>query len=416
MSLKIANNVTELIGNTPLVRLNRIAAGIDGTVAVKLEFFNPAHSVKDRIAAAMLDAAESEGLIGPDSIILEATSGNTGIGLAMVCAARGYRLVITMPETMSRERRILLRAYGAELILTPGAEGMAGAIAKAEALAASDSRYFIPHQFDNPANPAIHRQTTAEEIWRDTAGEVDIVVAGVGTGGTITGIGEALKARKPSVRIVAVEPDASPVLSGGAKGPHPLQGIGAGFVPSVLNTGIYDEIVRVKSDDAFATARDMARKEGLLGLEGVADAEPDPYARKGLQLLVDGAEPEVIRSILEVDLFTQESRDLQAAKVFESMGGYAPTIGIIGAVMGLIHVMGNLANPAQLGSGIAVAFVATIYGVASANLVLLPVASKLKSIAMRQSRYREMLLEGILSIAEGENPRSIELKLQGFTG
>ena len=260
----IAQNVTELIGNTPLVKLNRVTAGMPATVLAKLEFFNPAHSVKDRIAAAMLDAAESEGLIGPDSIILEATSGNTGIGLAMVCAARGYRLVITMPETMSRERRILLRAYGAELILTPGAEGMAGAIAKAEALAASDSRYFIPHQFDNPANPAIHRQTTAEEIWRDTAGEVDIVVAGVGTGGTITGIGEALKARKPSVRIVAVEPDASQVLSGGAKGPHPLQGIGAGFVPSVLNTGIYDEIVRVKSDDAFATARDMARKEGLL--------------------------------------------------------------------------------------------------------------------------------------------------------
>ncbi|MCG9079514.1 cysteine synthase A [Laribacter hongkongensis] len=260
----IAQNVTELIGNTPLVKLNRVTAGMPATVLAKLEFFNPAHSVKDRIAAAMLDAAESEGLIGPDSIILEATSGNTGIGLAMVCAARGYRLVITMPETMSRERRILLRAYGAELILTPGAEGMAGAIAKAEALAASDSRYFIPHQFDNPANPAIHRQTTAEEIWRDTAGEVDIIVAGVGTGGTITGIGEALKARKPSVRIVAVEPDASPVLSGGAKGPHPLQGIGAGFVPNVLNTGIYDEIVRVKSDDAFATARDMARKEGLL--------------------------------------------------------------------------------------------------------------------------------------------------------
>ena len=260
----IAQNVTELIGNTPLVKLNRVTAGMPATVLAKLEFFNPAHSAKDRIAAAMLDAAESEGLIGPDSIILEATSGNTGIGLAMVCAARGYRLVITMPETMSRERRILLRAYGAELILTPGAEGMAGAIAKAEALAASDSRYFIPHQFDNPANPAIHRQTTAEEIWRDTAGEVDIVVAGVGTGGTITGIGEALKARKPSVRIVAVEPDASPVLSGGAKGPHPLQGIGAGFVPSVLNTGIYDEIVCVKSDDAFATARDMARKEGLL--------------------------------------------------------------------------------------------------------------------------------------------------------
>ncbi|MCG9010618.1 pyridoxal-phosphate dependent enzyme, partial [Laribacter hongkongensis] len=217
----IAQNVTELIGNTPLVKLNRVTAGMPATVLAKLEFFNPAHSVKDRIAAAMLDAAESEGLIGPDSIILEATSGNTGIGLAMVCAARGYRLVITMPETMSRERRILLRAYGAELILTPGAEGMAGAIAKAEALAASDSRYFIPHQFDNPANPAIHRQTTAEEIWRDTAGEVDIVVAGVGTGGTITGIGEVLKARKPSVRIVAVEPDASPVLSGGAKGPHP---------------------------------------------------------------------------------------------------------------------------------------------------------------------------------------------------
>lgn len=262
--MKIANNVTELIGNTPLVRLNRIALGTKAQIVAKLEFYNPAHSVKDRIGAAMLDAAEKDGKIKSDTIVLEPTSGNTGIALAMVCAARGYKCVLTMPESMSKERRMLLRAYGAELILTPGPEGMAGAIKKAEELAASDKRYFIPQQFKNPANPEIHRKTTAEEIWRDTDGKVDILVAGVGTGGTITGIGEVIKGRKPSFRVVAVEPDASPVLSGGAKGAHKIQGIGAGFIPDVLNTGIYDEIVRVKDDDAIETARRMAKEEGLL--------------------------------------------------------------------------------------------------------------------------------------------------------
>jgi len=262
--MKIANNVTELVGNTPLVKLNRITAGCGATVVAKLEFFNPGHSVKDRIAVAMLDAAVAAGKIGPDTIILEPTSGNTGIGLAMVCAARGIKSAFVMPETMSRERKLLLKAYGADLILTPGPEGMGGAIKKAEELAAADARYFIPQQFENPANPAIHRSTTAEEIWRDTDGQVDIFVSGVGTGGTVTGVGEVLKERKPGVRIVAVEPDASPVLSGGTKGPHPIQGIGAGFVPSVLNTAIYDEVIRVKNDDAFAIARRMATEEGLL--------------------------------------------------------------------------------------------------------------------------------------------------------
>ena len=262
--MKIADNVTALIGNTPLVKLNRVANGIRGTVVAKLEFFNPAHSVKDRIAAAMIDAAQAAGKIGPDTVVLEPTSGNTGIGLAMVCAARGIKCAFVMPETMSRERRLLLKAYGAELILTPGPEGMGGAIRKAEELAATDARYFIPQQFENPANPAVHRSTTAEEIWRDTDGTVDIVVSGVGTGGTVTGIGEVLKERKPGVKIIAVEPDASPVLSGGAKGPHPIQGIGAGFVPKVLNTGIYNEVCRVRNEDAFAMARRMATEEGLL--------------------------------------------------------------------------------------------------------------------------------------------------------
>jgi cysteine synthase A len=262
--MNIADNVTALIGNTPLVKLNRVTAGINGTVVAKLEFFNPAHSVKDRIAAAMIDAAQAAGKITPSTVVLEPTSGNTGIGLAMVCAARGIRCAFVMPETMSRERRLLLKAYGAELILTPGPDGMGGAIKKAEELAAADPRYFIPQQFENPANPEVHRQTTAEEIWRDTDGAVDIVVSGIGTGGTITGIGEMLKAKKPGVRIVAVEPDASPVLSGGQKGPHPIQGIGAGFVPKVLNTAIYDEVARVKNEDAFSMARRMATEEGLL--------------------------------------------------------------------------------------------------------------------------------------------------------
>jgi cysteine synthase A len=262
--MKIANDVTELVGNTPLVRLNRLTEGLPGTVVAKLEYFNPAHSVKDRIGVAMIDAAERDGLINSDTIIVEPTSGNTGIALAMVCAARGYKCTIIMPDTLSRERRMLLRAFGAELILTPGSEGMNGAIAKAEELAAADERYFIPQQFKNPANPEIHRQTTAEEIWRDTDGEVDFLVAGVGTGGTITGIGEVLKARKPSFRAVAVEPDESPVLSGGEKGKHKIQGIGAGFIPDVLNTSIYDEIIRVTDEDAMQTARKMATEEGLL--------------------------------------------------------------------------------------------------------------------------------------------------------
>ncbi len=263
--MAIAQSITDLIGNTPLVKLNRVTAGSVATVAAKLEFFNPAHSVKDRIALAMIDAAEKAGKIGPGTTIVEPTSGNTGIGLAMVCAARGYKLVITMPETMSRERRQLLRAYGAELILTPGPEGMGGAIAKArELVEANPDTWFLPQQFENPANPEVHRNTTAEEIWRDTDGQVDILVAGVGTGGTITGVGEVLKARKPGVQVVAVEPDASPVLSGGPKGPHPIQGIGAGFVPPILNTGIYDEIIRVKNDDAFDTARKVATQEGVL--------------------------------------------------------------------------------------------------------------------------------------------------------
>ena len=262
--MKIANDVTELVGNTPLVKLNRVTAGYGATVVAKLEFFNPGHSVKDRIAVAMLDAAQAAGRIGPDTVVLEPTSGNTGIGLAMVCAARGIKCAFTMPETMSRERKLLLKAYGAELILTPGPDGMGGAIAKARTMAEADSRYVIPQQFENPANPEVHRNTTAEEVWRDTDGQVDIFVSGVGTGGTITGVGEVLKARKPGVRIVAVEPDASPVLSGGAKGPHTIQGIGAGFIPAVLNTSIYDEVIRVTNDDAFAIARRMATEEGLL--------------------------------------------------------------------------------------------------------------------------------------------------------
>ena len=263
--MKIAQNVTELVGNTPLVRLNRLTEGAKAEVVAKLEFYNPAHSVKDRIGVAMIDAAEQAGLINQDTILVEPTSGNTGIALAFVAAARGYKLILTMPETMSKERRMLLRAYGAELVLTPGPDGMNGAIRKAEEIAASDpNRYFIPQQFKNPANPDIHRKTTAEEIWRDTDGKVDYLVAGVGTGGTITGVGEVIKERKPSFKAIAVEPDASPVLSGGMKGPHPIQGIGAGFVPDILNTKIYDEIIRVKNEDAFQTARRMAREEGLL--------------------------------------------------------------------------------------------------------------------------------------------------------
>ena len=262
--MKIANNVTELIGNTPLVRLNRVTTGAYAEILAKLEFYNPAHSVKDRIGFSMIEAAEKAGKIKPDTVIIEPTSGNTGIALAMVSAARGYKCILVMPDTMSKERRMLLRAYGAELILTPGADGMPGAIRKAEEMAAQDPKYLVLQQFNNPANPEIHRKTTAEEIWKDTGGKVDFLVAGVGTGGTITGVGEVLKKRNPDFKVVAVEPDTSAVLSGEAKGPHKIQGIGAGFVPSILNTKIYDEIIRVKDDDAFDIARRMAREEGLL--------------------------------------------------------------------------------------------------------------------------------------------------------
>ena len=262
--MRIANDITELIGNTPLVKIRNLAGDAPATIAAKLEYFNPAHSVKDRIGVAMIDAAQEAGLIGPDTIVVEPTSGNTGIALAMVCAARGIKIVLTMPETMSIERRMLLRGYGAELILTPGPEGMGGAIAKARELSESDPKYFMPQQFQNPANPAIHRRTTAEEIWRDTDGEVDILIAGVGTGGTITGVGQVLKERKPGVQVIAVEPAASPVLSGGQKGPHPIQGIGAGFVPEVLDTHVYDEIITVDAEDALTTARRAATEEGLL--------------------------------------------------------------------------------------------------------------------------------------------------------
>ncbi|MCK9876769.1 cysteine synthase A [Frankia sp. AgPm24] len=262
--MRIAEDITHLVGNTPLVRLRRVTEGAGAQVVAKLESFNPAHSVKDRLGLALIDAAEAAGAIGPGTVIVEPTSGNTGIALAMVCAARGYQCVLTMPETMSVERRMLLRAYGAQLVLTPGPEGMGGAIAKAEELARSDSRYFMPQQFENPANAAIHRVTTAEEIWRDTDGQIDILVAGVGTGGTITGVAEVIKQRRPSARFVAVEPAASPVLSGGAKGPHPIQGIGAGFVPKVLDTAIVDEIIQVEAEDAMVLARRLAREEGLL--------------------------------------------------------------------------------------------------------------------------------------------------------
>ncbi len=261
---RIANNVTDLIGNTPLVQLNRVTDGAAARVVAKLEFFNPASSVKDRIGVSMIEAAERDGRLGPDTIILEPTSGNTGIALAFVCAAKGYPLTLVMPDTMSMERRLLLRAYGAELVLTPGAQGMRAAIAKAEEMAAADARYFIPQQFLNPANPEIHRQTTAEEIWRDTDGQVDILVAGVGTGGTITGVAEVIKARKPSFQAIAVEPADSPVLSGGQPGSHKIQGIGAGFVPAVLNTGIIDEVIRVTNDEAISMARRVGAEEGVL--------------------------------------------------------------------------------------------------------------------------------------------------------
>ncbi|MGC2518862.1 MAG: cysteine synthase A [Burkholderiales bacterium] len=262
--MNIADSALGLVGNTPLVRLNRVAAGLSAQVVAKLEFYGPGASVKDRIGVAMIDAAERAGTLRPGMTVVEPTSGNTGIALAWVCAVKGYRCMLFMPESMSRERRAVIRAFGAELVLTPAAEGAIGAVKRAEELAASDpARYFIPQQFRNPANPEVHRRTTAEEIWRDTDGAADILISGIGTGGTITGVGEVIKSRKPGFKCIAVEPDASPVLSGGAKGPHAIQGLGAGFVPEVLNRGICDEIIRVTNDDAIATARRMAKEEGL---------------------------------------------------------------------------------------------------------------------------------------------------------
>lgn len=261
--MRIFENTTQLTGSTPLVRLRKLTANSQTQVLAKLEYFNPTHSVKDRIAVAMIDAAEKQGLLHPESIIIEPTSGNTGIGLAFTATARGYKSTIVMPESVSQERKLMMHALGAELILTPAQGGMQSAIDKAHALLASDDRYFMPDQFNNPANPEIHRQTTAQEIWQDTDGTVDILVAGVGTGGTITGTGEGLRMHNPHIRIVAVEPAASPVLSGGQKGSHPIQGIGAGFIPSILNTRILDEVIQVTGEEAFSTARQMALLEGI---------------------------------------------------------------------------------------------------------------------------------------------------------
>jgi len=262
--MSMHSHIADTIGRTPLVRLNRTAAGVDAAIYAKLEFFNPLGSVKDRIGAAMIAAAEAEGRIGPESLIVEPTSGNTGIALAFICAAKGYRLCLTMPDTMSVERRKLLTHLGAELVLTPGSEGMKGAIQKARDIVAQTPDAFMPDQFANPANPRIHRETTAEEIWSDTGGKVDILVAGVGTGGTITGVSQGIKARKASFRTIAVEPADSPVLSGGTAGPHKIQGIGAGFVPAILDTSLIDEVVTVSNDEAFATARRLAKEDGIL--------------------------------------------------------------------------------------------------------------------------------------------------------
>jgi len=298
---KIASNLTDLIGNTPLLELTNFNKNnkLSATIIAKLEYFNPTSSVKDRIGFAMIDAAEKQGLLNKDSVIIEPTSGNTGIALAFVAAAKGYRLIITLPETFSVERRNLLKALGAELILTPGAEGMRGAINRATELAAVTPNSFLPQQFKNPANPEIHRKTTAEEIWRDTDGDVDIFVSGTGTGGTITGVGEVLKQRNPNVKIVAVEPADSPVLSGGNPGPHKIQGIGPGFVPDVLNTKIYDEVIKVTNDQSIETSRQLARTEGLLvGISSGAAAfaaltlaqRPDNKGKKIVVILPDTGE------------------------------------------------------------------------------------------------------------------------------
>ncbi len=307
--MKIAANMLDLVGKTPMVFLNRMAAGLPARVAAKLEFFNPCSSVKDRIALNMVEAALASGKVAPGGLMVEPTSGNTGIGLAFACAVKGIRLILTMPESMSIERRKILKGFGAELVLTPAPEGMTGAIRKAEAIAA-ETGAFMPMQFDNPANPDIHRRTTAEEIWADTDGQVDAFVAGVGTGGTITGVGEVLKARRPSVRIVAVEPQSSPVLSGGKAAPHKIQGIGAGFVPSVLNTGILDEIIQVANEDAFATAKRLIQEEGVFcGISSGANsyaalqiaARPDMAGKLVVFVVCDTAE-----RYLSTPLFPEE--------------------------------------------------------------------------------------------------------------
>ena len=319
--MRVYENLADTFGNTPLVKLPRLAKGLSATVLVKMESFNPAGSVKDRIGISMIEAAEREGRLRPDSVIVEPTSGNTGIALAFVAAAKGYPLILVMPDTMTVERRNLLKAYGAQVVLTPGAEGMKGAIAKANEIRATDpSKYFMPQQFENPANPEIHRRTTAEEIWRDTDGTVDVFVAAVGTGGTITGVGEVLRERKPGARIVAVEPDASPVLSGGAPGPHKIQGTGAGFVPKILNTDIYDEVIRVTDADAIATTRRAAREEGMLvGISSGANiwaalqvaARPESKGKLIVTIAADTGE----RYLSNPVFAEQETRIVEAALV-----------------------------------------------------------------------------------------------------